>query len=101
MQEERTARGAGEKLTKLKPQREARQADRSARFDAGGEGAGLPPVGDVREALGESAAGESKQPQADEKLPGRTPPKISDDFTSRLLAARKRARDQMDDKEKK
>ena len=101
VQETRTAEGAGRKITRLKRRGEARPADRATRFDVGDEQAAREPTGDVREALGESAIGEGDQPkQAGDQAQVQKPPKISDDFTSRLLAARKRAREKMDDKDK-
>ena len=97
VQEGRTAEGAGVKLTRVKRRGETTAADGGARFDVGDEQVGKTPAGDLREALGEASAGESDQArQAEDKAEGQQPPKISDDFTSRLLQARKRAREQID-----
>ena len=98
VQESRTAEGAGQKIQKLKRSGDDRAADRGARYDVGDEQA-KEKVGDIRDGLGDSAAGQAEQAdQPQDKPATKKPPKIADDFTSRLLAARKRARDEMDDK---
>jgi hypothetical protein len=101
VQEGRTAEGAGQKIQRLKRRAEEGSADRGARFDVGDDQA-KEKVGDVRDGLGDAAAGDADQSQrAQDETAAKKPPKIADDFTSRLLAARKRARDQMDDKDEK
>ena len=98
VQESRTAEGAGQKIQKLKRSGDDRAADSGARYDVGDEQA-KEKVGDIRDGLGDAAAGQAEQAgQPQDKPTAKKPPKIADDFTSRLLAARKRARDEMDDK---
>lgn len=94
---ERTAKGEGRKIERLKQRGDAGPADSSARFDVGDERARSSPVADLTETLGGAAPQKASQQDA-AKVEAQKPPKISDDFTSRLLAARKRAREQMDDK---
>jgi hypothetical protein len=102
VQEGRTAEGAGQKIQRLKRRGDERAADHGARYDVGDEQA-KEKIGDVRDGLGDAdAAGQAEQAGPPQDKPAsQKPPKIADDFTSRLLAARKRARGEMDDKEER
>jgi hypothetical protein len=66
--------------------------DRSRRFDAG-LNAVAKPTGDLREAVGGAKAGDASPPEAATAKPG-TPAATQESTTSRLLKAKKRARDE-------
>ncbi len=93
VQEHQTSAGSGTPLTRIAPRGTEATAEGSRRFDTGEPTTGS---GDLREALGGPAAGETPGGGPERPAPAK-PPKISDDFTSRLLQARRRARQQMRD----
>jgi hypothetical protein len=77
------------------------QADRAARFDVGDERAAQP-AGELAESLGSAAAGTETEADQTEKERKPTEPKKTEpgDLTSRLLKAKRRARDELEERGK-